>query len=132
MTTAIDTNVLLDIFLPDPAHAERSAALVERASEEGALVICHIVLAELAPLFPSAERLNGALERIGIDLSPLDRDVAFAAGQAWRAYRAKGGKRTRILSDFLIGARALLRADRLLTRDRGFYRTCFPNLTLLE
>jgi hypothetical protein len=50
---------------------------------------------------------------------------------AHAAYRKAGGKRDRILADFLIGAHALHEADRLLTRDRGFYRLHFANLVIL-
>lgn len=45
---------------------------------------------------------------------------------------ASGGKRTRLIPDFLVGAHALIRSARLLSRDRGFYRAYFKGLAVLE
>lgn len=42
-----------------------------------------------------------------------------------------GGDRTRPLPDFLIGAHAAVLGLRLLTRDQGRYRTCFPKLEII-
>jgi len=132
MITAVDTSVLLDIFLPDPKFEETSAASLRLADAEGSLVLCEIVYAELASQFPGREILDRALESLDIRFEAVDREIAFAAGRAFRAYRERGGTRARVLPDFLIGAHAQSRAGRLLSRDRGFYRTYFRKLPLLD
>jgi hypothetical protein len=43
-----------------------------------------------------------------------------------------GGTRERVISGFLIGAHAQMHTERLLTRDRGFYRSCFRELSVLD
>lgn len=132
MITAVDTSVLLDVFLPDPKFEEVSAAALRRADEEGSLVLCEIVYAELASQFPRQKELDRVLESLDIRLETIGREVGFAAGRAFRAYRERGGGRSRILADFLIGAHAQANTGRLLSRDRGFYRAHFRKLVLLD
>lgn len=132
MITAVDTSVLLDVFLPDPKYEEASAAALRRADAEGSLVICEIVYAELAAQFANRTELDRVLESLDIRFEPVESAVAFAAGRAFRAYRESGGARSRILADFLVGAHAQASAARLLSRDRGFYRSYFRKLVLLD
>lgn len=132
MITAVDTNVLLDVFKPDPQFAQLSAVALRRCASEGALIACDAVWAEATGEFPSNEEAEGAMDRLGVEFDPIDRTVAVQAGSVWRRYRVSGGPRERLVADFLIGAHADRRADRLLTRDRGFYRTCFRRLSVLD
>jgi len=131
MITAVDTNILLDIFFPDKTFASESARLLKIAYDEGALIVCDIVYAELVPQFKKRSLLDETLTKLSVSLSPVDSEIAFFAGEKWGIYRRSGGKRERIITGFLIGAHALLKADRFLTRDRGFYRSYFPDLQIL-
>jgi len=132
MITAVDTNILLDVFLPDKKFASASSGLLKLAYDEGALVICDIVYAELVPQFEKRSILDSALSTISMSLSSIDKDVAFLAGERWKIYRKSGGKRKRIITDFLIGAHAMIKAERFLTRDRGFYKSYFSDLKIFS
>lgn len=132
MITAVDTNVLLDVLLPNDQFVDASARALTASAASGPLVVCAVVYAELSTAFSSRRLCDSFLDDNEIQVVALTRDVGFQASRAWRLYRRQGGRRSRILSDFLIGAHAELDASCLLTRDRGFYRKLFPGLTVLE
>jgi predicted nucleic acid-binding protein len=130
MITAVDTNILLDILVPNENFYEASAGALQDAASEGLLVVSDIVYAELCIHFETMRECDTFLEDNEIRVQALTRDAHFLASRAWRTYRQQGGRRTRILADFLIGAHAEKQATRLLSRDRGFYRKLFPSLKL--
>ena len=132
MMTAVDTTVLLDVLGADITFGARSASALRICLQEGGLVACEVVWAEIRCFFPAAEAVTRHLQTLGVAFQPLSLGAALDAGRAWQAYRQRGGKRERVVADFLIGAHAASHCDRLLTRDRGFYRGYFDGLTVLD
>lgn len=156
MVTAIDTNILLDILIPDKRHFNTSKKLLDEACGGGALIICEIVYVELANQFETLNDLEQFLTETGIRLKKSNEKSLYESSIAWKKYLenrkskitcASCGSKIRvncaecgaglkikqhILSDFLIGGHALEHADILLTRDRGYYSTYFKTLRVRD
>lgn len=154
MITAVDTNILLDVVIPGAPHGDESEGALGAALSAGALVVSEPVYAEMAAHFPDRAQLDVLLEDVGIRIQGSSAEALHRAGRAWQDYlrrrpasvvcpacghaqdvrceRCSATIRSRqhVVADFVIGAHALVHADRLLTRDRGFYATYFPDLAL--
>jgi predicted nucleic acid-binding protein len=135
--TAVDTNVILGLWSREPL-ASRVAADLGRGRAEGGLVVAAPVYAELLA-HPSATPafVDGflAATNVVVDLA-LDDAIWREAAARFAAYctrrRDSGGSGPkRPLADFVIGAHAALRADRLLTLDRDRYARDFPQLAFM-
>lgn len=131
MITAVDTSILLDILSASPKHLESSKDLFQQCLTQGKLVVCPVVWGEIRPFFDSDREMERVMGQMQLVFDDFGREVASKSGEVWRSYRNNRGPRTRLLADFMIGSHALLKADRLLTRDRGFYRDYFSELTLV-
>lgn len=130
MTSALDTSVLVDVLWGDPAFVERSRRAIEEAAREGALIVSPVVVAELRHAYRTDDDIVALLSDLGIHVVALELEDGLLAGAVHRRYRAAGGTRIRVLADFLIAAHALVHADRLVARDRGFFRDHFEDLEI--
>ncbi|MDF1552883.1 MAG: hypothetical protein P1P84_07465 [Deferrisomatales bacterium] len=94
MITAVDTNVLGDVFRNDPALCEASSAALRRCLQEGRLAVSAVVRAELSALFESGDVLLAVMDTLGVGYLPTERQAASLAGSMWRRYR-DGGRNLR-------------------------------------
>ena len=136
MRTALDTNVLSALWSKE-SIAVSLAVNLGNARQSGALIVSAPVYAEsLAhPTFP-ASSIDAFLSETGISVDfDIPREAWLEAGRRYSKYAARKHRTAqeskRLLADFVIGAHALIQADRFMTLDPGRYKRDFPELKLL-
>lgn len=127
----VDTNVIIDVFANDRDWADWSRTQLKLAHSATGVAINDVIYAELAAGFEGMAQLDAALTTLGLSHISISRRALFLAGKAFRAYRRKGGVKTAILPDFIIGAHAADENLTLMTRDARRYRQYFPDLELI-
>ena len=128
---ALDTSVLIDVLVADPRHADASEAAIASALAAGEVVVCEAVVAELQSMLDTDANVMEVLESMGVRFQPGSEQVAIRAGLMYRRFRARGGRRERVIPDFLIGAHAMLQCTALITRDEAFFRQFFKGLRII-
>jgi predicted nucleic acid-binding protein len=129
---AVDSSVLIDVTTNDPKFADASYDALHDAIARDDVVVCDAVMAELCASVDEVEATLEAIADLGIRFSPVNEQSAIRAGIMQRRYRDKGGKRGRVMSDFLVGAHAMIQCGTLLTRDAVFYRDYFKGLKIIN
>ncbi len=132
MISAVDSSVILDVLTDSRAFAESSVSSLRRGAQEGRLVVCECVLAEIYPAIGESSRFREFLADWQLEFAPSDAESAILAGEIFARSLRRGRGKGRVLADFLIGAHALVHADRLIARDRGFFRVDFSTLVVWD
>ncbi len=127
----VDSNVILDIFTEDEQWFQWSASQLTELTNRSTLVINPIIYAEISIGFAQVEELQTALPKNYFRYDSLPYQAAFLAGKYFLTYRRRRGTKRSPLPDFYIGAHAVVETMTILTRDKGRYKTYFPNLDLI-
>jgi predicted nucleic acid-binding protein len=136
LKVALDTNILSAIWTSEPSAALLGEHLF-KLKGHGTLTISPFTYVECRACPEASEEFIFrffAMAGVGIDDS-LPNSLWRLAGDRFALYAqrrraASGQTPRRILADFLIGAHALLSADRLMTLDSAFYTRNYPELSL--
>lgn len=126
----LDSNVLIDLLDPEAPAAIRDSIIELRAIHTPH--INEIVFAEISRGYSDADEVQAMLAALDIALVRLTLPDCHRAGTAFADYRRRGGERTTILPDFLIGAQAANRGWPLVTRDPKGFASYFPEIELID
>ena len=128
---AVDTSVLIDLLGGDPRFATPPRRACARRSRVGDVVVCDAVVAEMHAVLDASESTMDSIASLGIRYLPVSEPAAVRAGEMQRRFRQRGGRRERVIADFLIGAHAMMQCSGLITRDAGFFRDYFKGLKVI-
>ena len=127
----VDTCVLIDVSANDAQWADWSAAQLATWSVRGPLMTNPVIFTEWCADFATLDAATAAVDDFGLTWAELSKPALYLASRAHLLYRRRGGTRTMVLPDFLIGAQASVEGWPLLTRERRRFDTCFNRLEIV-
>jgi predicted nucleic acid-binding protein len=138
VTSAIDTNIVSTLWAGSPA-SDIAAGLLLRARRDGSSVICGAVYTELLAGHGITQEFVDdflAVTNINVDFE-MPKKIWQLAGLHFSHYArrrkiATGEAPRRLMADFVIGAHAMLCADRLISFNTKDFRKDFPELTVMD
>jgi predicted nucleic acid-binding protein len=128
---ALDSSVVIDVLTADERFGSSSSFALSNALAKGDVVVCEAVVAEVQLMLDTSANIMETLNAMGIRFLAINEPAAVRAGVMNRRFRDRGGRRERVVADFLIGAHALLQCDSLITRDAGFFRDYYKGLKVI-
>lgn len=125
----VDSSIIIAILTGE----KNAVALLSRLKElraAGGVFVNQIVFSETAALAETEEQAEKWIRPLA-DRHDLPWQACFPAAQAFRLYRTRGGKKERMLPDFLIAAHADAMGWKLFTNNAADIRGYFPRLKII-
>lgn len=136
-TFSLDTNLIVSLLNQEPEFCDRALTAINRARESSRLVVSGPVYAELLGLPSRTQPILDEFFRYGgIEVDwRFEEAIWRTAGIAFQGYVQRrldstGALPRRILTDFLIGAQAVVRGYTLLTMEKRLYKVSFPGIRI--
>jgi len=127
----VDSNILLDIFTENQNWFEWSSSVLSEIANDAILVINPLLYAEISVPFETIEELEQAVPKEIFRREVLPWKAGFLTVKCLLSNRKTGGTQRSTLPDFYIGDHVSVRKMRLLTGDKGRYKTYFPKLEII-
>jgi predicted nucleic acid-binding protein len=128
----VDTCVVLDVVTRTPEWVAWSEDRLATWSLRGPLLINAIVFAEFCAAYNALTDVQRAVDAMQLNSRPIPDEALFLASQAHRLYRRRGGNKSSVLPDFLIGAHASVLRVPILTRDPRRFTSYFSDLEVVS
>jgi len=132
MTTFLDTNILVCLLRQQEQFHSWSVAQLQICKVNGPAIISDIVYCEFSVTMPNQADVDAVVSQFGLDRLRGSDAALFRAGKAFKLYRSRGGPKTNVLPDFLIGAIAEVAGAPLITTNRKDFINYFPQLQVIS